>query len=83
MLCNPAAILSQKTTIARDWLRENTTLLFFQVRKKSKSGGKEYRDGEAMLAGMPEYCGEKRTVVIDDKSPPVIDLGVIELKPVQ
>jgi hypothetical protein len=39
------------------------------------------RGKEPMPFENPEYQGEKRTIVIDEASPPIIDLGPIELKP--
>ncbi len=58
------------------------TILSSEEKKKQEQGRNNRRESrEETFPNMQEYQGEKRIVVIDDKSPDVIDLGTIELKP--
>ena len=60
------------------------TILSSEEKKKQEQERNNRREGrEEIFPNMQEYRGEKRTVVIDDKSPDVIDLGTIELKSIQ
>ncbi len=60
------------------------TILSSEEKKKQEQERNNRREGrEEIFPDMQEYQGAKRTIVIDDKSPDVIDLGVIELKPIQ
>ena len=60
------------------------TILSSEERKKQARERNNRGEGrEEIFLDMLEYQGEKRIIVVDNKSPDVIDLGIIELKPVQ